>query len=135
MLKEDEFKPGEIARYSDGITSLVRLGQKDTNGSWYCGHVLGGSVYILESKLSRPTGADLAYCQEHRPEWFALIPFVKGDKVCKVGTYKAPGEVRAVFTLSDDDPSPRYVVVHKAEGGGLFAHIYGAQNLIPGKKD
>jgi hypothetical protein len=38
------------------------------------------------------------------------------------GDHRAKGEVRGVLTL-------RYVVEHKAEGGGSFCHIYSGQNL------
>lgn len=51
-----------------------------------------------------------------------------GDRVEKfTGDYSAFGEVRAVFTL--DNGSLRYVVEHKAEGGGSFCHIYSEKNL------
>lgn len=54
--------------------------------------------------------------------------FQIGDRVFKVtGDYHIYGEVRAVFTKADG--TTRYVVEHKAEGGGSFLHIYGRQNL------
>ncbi len=55
--------------------------------------------------------------------------FVVGELVQKVGTYTIKGEVRSVFTMADGQV--RYVVEHRAEGGGSFCHIYGAQNLRP----
>jgi hypothetical protein len=54
--------------------------------------------------------------------------FKVGDLVEKhTGDYRAKGEVRGVFTMSRG--AVRYVVEHKAEGGGSFCHIYSAQNL------
>jgi hypothetical protein len=51
-----------------------------------------------------------------------------GDLVEKhTGDYRAKGEVRGVFTMSNG--AVRYVVEHKAEGGGSFCHIYSGQNL------
>lgn len=56
--------------------------------------------------------------------------FKKGDRVEKyTGDYSWPGVVRAVFTPTDDDPSPtRYVVAHKV-GRGHVLHIYAGANL------
>jgi hypothetical protein len=46
--------------------------------------------------------------------------FTVGDRVEKfTGDYRAPGEVRSVFTIYDGGPI-RYVVRHAAEGGGYF---------------
>jgi hypothetical protein len=54
--------------------------------------------------------------------------FKIGDLVEKhTGDYRAKGEVRGVFTMSSG--AVRYVVEHKAEGGGSFCHIYSGQNL------
>jgi hypothetical protein len=54
--------------------------------------------------------------------------FNMGDLVEKhTGDYRAQGEVRGVFTISNG--AVRYVVEHKAEGGGSFCHIYSGQNL------
>ncbi len=54
--------------------------------------------------------------------------FKVGDLVEKhTGDYRAKGEVRGVFTMSRG--AVRYVVEHKAEGGGSFCHIYSGQNL------
>jgi hypothetical protein len=54
--------------------------------------------------------------------------FKIGDLVEKhTGDYRAKGEVRGVFTMSRG--AVRYVVEHKAEGGGSFCHIYSGQNL------
>jgi hypothetical protein len=51
-----------------------------------------------------------------------------GDQVEKhTGDYRIKGEIRAVFTMSGG--AVRYVVEHKAEGGGSFAHIYAASNI------
>lgn len=51
-----------------------------------------------------------------------------GDRVLKVtGDYHIYGEVRSIFTKADG--TTRYVVEHKAEGGGSFLHIYSRQNL------
>jgi hypothetical protein len=56
--------------------------------------------------------------------------FNVGDQVTKhTGDYQAHGEIRSVFTLHNG--SLRYVVEHKAEGGGSFSHIYSEKNLIP----
>lgn len=58
--------------------------------------------------------------------------FQVGDKVTKcTGDYRIGGEVRAVFTTTAG--ATRYVVEHKAEGGGSFLHIYSAINLEPAK--
>jgi hypothetical protein len=55
--------------------------------------------------------------------------FKLGDWVEKhTGDYRAFGEVRAVFTVTDDGPA-RYVVRHEAQGGGYFCHIYSETNL------
>jgi hypothetical protein len=54
--------------------------------------------------------------------------FKIGDLVEKhTGDYRAKGEVRGAFTMSNG--ALRYVVEHKAEGGGSFCHIYSGQNL------
>ena len=51
-----------------------------------------------------------------------------GDKVEKfTGDYKAKGEVRGQFFMKNG--ALRYVVEHKADGGGSFCHIYSAKNL------
>lgn len=51
-----------------------------------------------------------------------------GDKVEKFsGDYRALGEVRGIFTLSNG--AVRYCVEHQADGGGSFVHIYSAKNL------
>lgn len=56
------------------------------------------------------------------------MSFKIGDKVIKVtGDYRIGGEVRSVFTMANG--AVRYVVEHKAEGGGSFLHIYAAHNL------
>lgn len=56
--------------------------------------------------------------------------FAVGDRVLKhTGDYQIVGEVRAVFTMRNG--AVRYVVEHKAEGGGSFCHIYSAANLRP----
>ena len=55
--------------------------------------------------------------------------FHVGDQVFKhTGDYRLSGEIRGAFTLWDEGPW-RYVVRHKAEGGGFFCHIYSASNL------
>jgi hypothetical protein len=57
--------------------------------------------------------------------------FQIGDQVEKhTGDYRARGEIRAVFTITDGG-AVRYVVRHQAEGGGYFCHIYSAANLRP----
>jgi hypothetical protein len=54
--------------------------------------------------------------------------FKIGDRVEKhTGDYRAKGEIRGIFTMSNG--AVRYVVEHKAEGGGSFCHIYSAANL------
>ena len=57
-----------------------------------------------------------------------ILTFGVGDRVEKItGDYRAFGEVRAVFTMSGG--AVRYVVEHRAEGGGSFCHIYSGGNL------
>lgn len=57
-------------------------------------------------------------------EWkFSLL-----DEVEKfTGDYKAFGVIVSRFTLLNG--AERYVVEHKAEGGGSFAHIYNPSQL------
>lgn len=43
------------------------------------------------------------------------------------GDYRAKGIIVSRFTMSNG--AERYVVEHKAEGGGSFCHIYSATNL------
>lgn len=51
-----------------------------------------------------------------------------GEHVEKhTGDYRIKGEVRAIFTTAAG--SVRYVVEHKAEGGGSFLHIYNVSQL------
>ena len=55
--------------------------------------------------------------------------FAIGDLVEKhTGDYRAYGEIRGVFTITENGPV-RYVVRHTAEGGGFFCHIYSAKNI------
>lgn len=64
--------------------------------------------------------------------------FKRGDKVIKKGAYIIPGEVRGFFFMTAEEIPEhlRYVVVHKAEGGGRFAHIYGESQLeLSNEKD
>jgi hypothetical protein len=57
-------------------------------------------------------------------EWaFSLFDLVEKY----TGEYTARGIVLARFTTSAG--AERYVVEHKAEGGGGFCHIYGPNNL------
>jgi hypothetical protein len=54
-----------------------------------------------------------------------------GERVEKhTGDYRVKGEVRGVFRAAPDSPT-RYVVAHRAEGGGTFCHIYADANLRP----
>jgi hypothetical protein len=58
-----------------------------------------------------------------------VVFYEEGDMVMKVtGDYHIKGEIRGSFTLSGTD-KVRYVVEHKAEGGGSFCHIYSGSNL------
>jgi hypothetical protein len=59
-----------------------------------------------------------------------MTRFAVRDEVIKVGEYSIPGEVRAVFSVTDGGPV-RYVVRHTAEGGGHFCHIYNEKQLQP----
>lgn len=55
-------------------------------------------------------------------------PFSIGDQVEKhTGDYRAKGEVRGIFAMTNG--AIRYVVEHRAEGGGSFCHIYSEKNL------
>lgn len=57
-------------------------------------------------------------------EWrFSLFDLVEKY----TGEYTAKGIVVARFTTMSN--AERYVVEHKAEGGGSFCHIYGPNNL------
>lgn len=57
-----------------------------------------------------------------------------GDAVEKhTGEYQAYGEIRACFTTSAG--AVRYVVEHKAEGGGSFLHIYNGNQLRPDNRE
>ena len=54
--------------------------------------------------------------------------FAIGDQVEKhTGDYRAKGEVRGIFAVKNG--AIRYVVEHRAEGGGSFCHIYSEKNL------
>lgn len=61
----------------------------------------------------------------------AVLPkpaFKIGDRVEKfTGDYTAPGEVVGIFMMKNG--AVRFVVEHKAEGGGSFCHIYSEKNL------
>lgn len=51
------------------------------------------------------------------------------DKVEKfTGDYRARGIIVSVFRMTPKGPW-RYVVRHKASGGGYFLHIYSGKNL------
>jgi hypothetical protein len=57
-----------------------------------------------------------------------LHPFEVGQHVMKVtGDYHIQGEIRSRFTMRNG--AVRYVVEHRAEGGGSFLHIYAGKNL------
>jgi hypothetical protein len=57
------------------------------------------------------------------------VEFPVGAQVEKhTGDYRAFGEVRGAFTITDGGPL-RYVVRHAAEGGGFFCHVYSPANL------
>lgn len=57
------------------------------------------------------------------------FPYAVGTPVMKVtGDYQIEGEVAAFF-YTPDTKRLRYVVSHKAEGGGRFLHIYSHANL------
>jgi len=56
------------------------------------------------------------------------MSFAVGDLVEKhTGDYRAKGEVRGIFAMTNG--AIRYVVEHRAEGGGSFCHIYSEKNL------
>ena len=53
---------------------------------------------------------------------------VMGTQVEKyTGDYQIKGEIRSVFRMKNG--AVRYVVEHKAEGGGSFLHIYSEKNI------
>lgn len=57
-----------------------------------------------------------------------MTEYTIGQQVEKhTGDYRAKGEVRGIFTMTSG--AVRYVVEHRAEGGGSFCHIYSAANL------
>lgn len=61
--------------------------------------------------------------ERYMPESYEI-----GDHVEKyTGEYRAFGEIRCRFTMKNG--AVRYVVEHRAEGGGSFCHIYSAANL------
>jgi hypothetical protein len=60
-----------------------------------------------------------------------VFAFEIGEHVEKFGgDYHAKGVVISCFWIVPDSQTyPRYVVRHRAEGGGYFCHIYSEQNL------
>lgn len=68
------FNSGDIIRYSDGVSALFRYSGTNNCDRLYGNHVLGGAhsaCDMIFTRLTIASEADLAFCREQRPEWFA----------------------------------------------------------------
>lgn len=68
------FKTGDIIRYGDGVSALFRYSGTNNCDRLYGDHVLGGAhsaCDMIFTHLELASEADLAYCREWSPEWFA----------------------------------------------------------------
>lgn len=68
------FKAGDIVRYSNGVSALFRYSGTNNCDRLYGDHVLGGAhsaCDMIFTRLEAASEADLAFCRERRPEWFA----------------------------------------------------------------
>lgn len=69
---DSDLKAGDIVRYADGISALVKLIAPHAGG-WHGDHVLGGTQFVSDqifSKLKLADSEDIKFCEKNRSEWF-----------------------------------------------------------------
>jgi hypothetical protein len=67
-----ELKAGDIVRYDDGVSALMRLLSPHAGG-WHGEHVLGGIHFSSNNwqfRLQAASEKDIEFCKQHKPEWF-----------------------------------------------------------------
>jgi len=70
---ENNFKIGDIIRYSPGISALFKYTSK--NGDRFYGeHVMGGTASCYPFELELASELDIEFCKAKRPEWFITKP-------------------------------------------------------------
>lgn len=65
-------KSGDIVRYADGVSALVKLISPHAGG-WHGDHVLGGTQFVSDqifSELKLANSEDIKFCEKNRSEWF-----------------------------------------------------------------
>lgn len=85
---------GDIIRYSDGVSALVKLEQSHAGG-WHCSHVLGGPHFVSDgifNKLKLANAEDIRFCMKKRPDWFKEIKTNLTFEMLKVANLKRSTE-------------------------------------------
>lgn len=59
----EEFKKGDIVKYSDGPTAIVKL-ESPHAGGWHANHCLGGVIFV--SDFNRATPAEIEVAMQSR---------------------------------------------------------------------
>lgn len=120
----ENFKAGDIIRYSDGISALVKLISPHAGG-WHGSHVMGGTIYVSDFK--KATEQDLDFCRQKKPEWFAkeIKSINKTDLI-----YLEFHVLRMANVERDKEWNPNNVLSLSFRGNELGGETGEAQNII-----
>lgn len=72
MDSDLKLEAGDIVRYDDGSSALVKL-TSPHDGGWHGDHVMGGTTFVsngIFKRLSLANEEDLYFCKIKRPGWF-----------------------------------------------------------------